>query len=410
MDLERDFPKDPLGIVAEPYQNGFGPSFGKDPFAFVDVFQQIINGLPEQIALVDEHWNILAVNDAWTRTAALYGYHALTPGANYLTFCEDRALEGHKPAEIAANGIRMMDRNSEPSFRYVYHGSDRWEGYSFQLCVNRLDVGGRTFATITRYDVTELVQLRHLREDFTHSIIAGQDQERRRIAREVHDSTMQLLAGLGLSLGQLKRLRRSKSTTGIVDEMEQLLGEAQRELRAISFLAHPPLLKELGLVSAMKQLCGGFARRTGLNIAFHGEDDLELSSAAEVAVYRIVQEALSNIHRHARATDAAVGLYRRHSILHVAIADNGSGMPEHIRKGVGVSSMRERINEVGGRLMIRRGDPGTILIASVPVHPDLRTVGGMALRGGPALSQLVPAEETAEHPIEPMPGPTNLCA
>jgi signal transduction histidine kinase len=346
-----------------------------------EAFQQIIDGLPEQIALVDEQWIILAVNPAWTKTADLYGYDELRPGANYLAFCEARAAEGHKPAEMAANGIRKLESSSEPSFRYIYHGSDRWEGFAFQLCINRVKLAGRDLYMVTRYDVSELVQLRQLREEYSHSLIEHQGEERRRIAREVHDSTMQLLAGIGLSIGHLKLLKRPRATDEIVGEMEDLLGEAQRELRTLSFLAHAPAVSELGLAQAIRQLAGGFGRRTGLNIATNAiaDADLALSPAAEAAVYRMVQEALSNVHRHARATDVAIGIYRRRSMVHVAVADNGIGMPREVRKGVGLSSMHDRIAEIGGRLAIRAGNPGTLLIASIPAHADTRAVGGLAL-------------------------------
>src|SRR4249919_416499 len=135
--------------------------------SFVETFQQIINGLPEQIALIDEDWIIIAVNPAWTRTAALYDYGELSPGANYLAFCERVAVLGHSPAGIAATGIREMERNGGRSFNFVYHGKDRWEGFAFQLCVKRIKVAGRTMYTVTRYDVTELVHLRQMREGFS---------------------------------------------------------------------------------------------------------------------------------------------------------------------------------------------------------------------------------------------------
>ena len=369
-------------------------------FAILDLFQQIINGLPEQIALVDDQWRILAVNESWATTARSYGYE-LVPGSNYLEFCEARALEGHKPTGVAAAGIRAMEANGERSFRYIYTGHGAWEGRSFQLCINRLEVGGQSYATITRYDVTELVKLRHLREDFASSLIEGQNLERSRMAREVHDSTMQLLAGLGLSLGQLRRSRRSKATGEIIDEMEEVLGEAQRELRAIAYLAYPPLLKELGLALAVKQLAGGFGRRTGLDISFHSDLILGVSPTAELALYRIVQEALSNVHRHARATQASVALRLRHSVLHVVVADNGVGMPEHLRKGVGLPSMRSRIEELGGRLSIRPGNPGTTVIASIPLHADLRAVGDMALFSGSVLPSDFPFQPVASMPIPP---------
>lgn len=363
-----------LSAAAQPIHDRSSP-------AFLDLFQRVIDGLPEQIALVDDKWQIITVNEAWTAAAKLYGYELAT-GADYLSFCEARGREGHKPTQIAAAGIRAMDEKREQSFRFVYEGSGAWEGKSFQLCVNRLELVGKTYATITRYDVTELVNLRHLREDFASTLIEGQGLERRRIAREVHDSTMQLLACLGLSLGQLKRSKKSKATVEIVSEMEEMLGEAQRELRTIAFLAHPPQLRELGLSEAIRQLADGFGRRTGLKIAVVAEELVKVSHNTELAIYRVVQEALSNVHRHADATEAFVSLHARRSTLHVVIADNGRGMPDQLHLGVGLASIRERVGEVGGRLSIRRGKPGLTLVASIPLRAALRPVGDMALQGG----------------------------
>ena len=117
---------------------------------FVGIFEQIVNGLPEQIALLDENWAILAVNDAWTRTAALYGYHALRPGTNYFEFLLERMAEGHSSAAPVVEGIAAMEAGTQDSFRFLYHGSDRWAGHTFQLCVHRTEICGRRLATVTR--------------------------------------------------------------------------------------------------------------------------------------------------------------------------------------------------------------------------------------------------------------------
>lgn len=348
---------------------------------YIDVFQQLINGLPEQIALLDDHWKILAVNEAWIRTAALYGYSALRPGTNYYEFCRDRAEEGHGAARPAVEGIMRIASGDCTSFRYLYDGNDRWEGHTFQLCINRIEIAGRTLATVTRYDVTELVQLRRQREGFGHSLMEGQAEERRRIAREIHDSTLQLLTGLGLAVGQLKRTQGSGETLNIVADMEQLLTEAHREIRSISYLAHPPLLEELGLTGALRALVEGFDRRTGLAVSLYIDDAHSANwRAAEVVLYRFVQEALSNVHRHANATKVSVGLIARRSILHAVVMDNGIGMPSHISRGVGLAGMRERLSELGGRLTVRPGWPGTTMLASVPAVSRIRAVGDLAHR------------------------------
>ena len=400
MDLEPGIPVFPDGSPADSprsteqiqaSQSAFPMPLTPSQPAFVEIFQQIINSLPEQIALVDDEWKILAANPAWMGTAAQYGYDELKPGTNYYNFCAARAEDGHTAAAIVADGIREMERTGQPSFRFTYHGNDRWEGHAFQICINRIELAGRRCATVTRYDVTELVHLREMRAEFSHSLIEHQAEERRRMAREVHDSTMQLLVGMGFSLGQLKRSRHSKATGDIVGEMEQLLDEAQRELRAISYLAHAPLVSELGLEKALGQLAGGFGRRTGLSISLHSDDLLPLSPAAEVAIYRFVQEALSNVHRHAHATHASVGLYERHSVLHVVVADDGVGMPAKVRRGVGMSSMHDRIEELGGRLTVRPSNPGTVLIASLPTDAEIRPVGDLASQrknGSPGLTRV----------------------
>ena len=152
-----------------------------DPRKFIGTFQTVIDGLPEQIALVDENWDILVVNEAWTTTAAQYGYGDLGPGSNYLQFCERKASEGHSAAAIAAGGAREIASGQKEAFRFIYHGRDQWEGAAFQLCIARVEAEGRRFATITRYDVSELVELRLMRTGYSDLLIEKQADERRRL-------------------------------------------------------------------------------------------------------------------------------------------------------------------------------------------------------------------------------------
>lgn len=348
---------------------------------FISGFQQLIDALPEQIGLVDEHWVLIAINQAWSKTAALYGYDALRPGTNYFEFCKERADEGHNAARPAVEGIKQIDAGLCDTCHYLYDGNDRWEGRTFQLTINRLQIEGRTFAIVTRSDVSELVRLRRLREGFAQSMIEGQAEERRRVARDVHDSTLQLLASLGLGLGRLKRTRKSKQTLDIVDELERLLSETLREIRSISFLAHPPILEEVGLREALKALTAGFERRTGLTTSFRIDGTADgIWRPGEAAIYRIIQEALSNIYRHARATKVDVGVFVRRSMAHVVVLDNGIGISPFVHHGVGLPGMRERLVDLGGRLAVKNRSPGTIIIASVPRFPPLRAVGDLALR------------------------------
>jgi signal transduction histidine kinase len=119
-----------------------------------------------------------------------------------------------------------------------------------------------------------------------------------------------------------------------------------------------------------------------LKVELHVQDDLKATwQAAEMALYRVVQEALSNVHRHAHATEIAVGLFTRRSMTHVVVTDNGAGMPSQVARGVGLASMRERVICLGGRFSIRSAGPGTAVIASLPLQPVIRAVGDLAVHG-----------------------------
>ena len=342
----------------------------KEPSALIEMWQQVADGLTEQIALLDENWTILAVNRSWTKTSALYGDGAFVPGTSYLEPVRKLANEGLEVARHLVAGIEQIDAGSSHTVELVYHGSPPEAGHVYQLSINRFDAGGRRLSSVVRYDVTRLFELRKLREDFSHSVIVHQAEERQRIARELHDSTTQLLACVSMKVGQLRRASSIPELPSILDELDQLLAETQKEIRSISFLAHPPSLGKLTLPEALKSLVDGFARRTGVDVEFQmvGEWSVACTAGAG-AIYRIVQEALSNIHRHSKAARAKVQLTGKEKIVHVVISDDGVGMPDVINSGVGLAGMRSRLAELGGRLTIRSSLPtGTAVIASVPVN------------------------------------------
>lgn len=217
-------------------------------------------------------------------------------------------------------------------------------------------------------DMAELAELRRLRDDFNTALIKTRDDERRRIGRDIHDSTMQLLVGMNLAVGQLRRTGLRGEGPRVVADIESMLAEAQRELRTIAYLAHPPELDRMGMVEAMDRLVTGFARRTGLEASFDciGQG-ASLTRHAQMSIYRIVQEALANIHRHARATALSVRLVARRGLLHVLVVDNGRGMGLDSQAGVGLMGMRSRLDELGGRLTVLNLQPGAAIVASVRI-------------------------------------------
>lgn len=347
--------------------------------ALAEPLQQLIDDLPEQIALLDEDCEIFAVNRAWTGAVEEHGYLDALPGHNYRDFCASKAAHGYEPAAEAVAALDDIQSGKRSFWQLIYNGRENWRGRDYQITFHKISFGGRSVISVTRFDLTEILQLRRARDDLTESLIEGQAIERRRMGRELHDSAAQLLTAIGLVLGRLRQRSPEAETLAIVDEIQQLLTEAHREIRSISYLAHPPSLKKLGLPHAVKLLVEGFGRRTGLEASFdvRGEPR-KLSNGVERAIYRLAQEALSNVHRHAHATRVRLQLDFRRSATHFVVADNGIGITRETLAaagddGVGLASMQSRLSEVDGRLSIRTLSPGTAIIGSVPVaspaHP-----------------------------------------
>jgi two-component system, NarL family, sensor kinase len=150
-----------------------------------------------------------------------------------------------------------------------------------------------------------------------------------------------------------------------------LAEQGANELRTISYLLHPPLLEELGLGLTLQGYIEGFAKRTGIQVTLNRQGDLDnLGFDIELAVFRILQEALSNVHRHSGSLAAAVQISYDGGILRLQIADQGRGIPPGMdRTGVGLGSMRERTRLLKGRLAIETGNTGTTITIELPVAP-----------------------------------------
>ena len=207
-------------------------------------------------------------------------------------------------------------------------------------------------------------------------LLALQDEDRRRIANDLHDSTVQHLVAIGLNLMRIRADAVGAETLKILDEIDGSLEEASRELRAFTYLLHPPNLQKEGLSATLRRYVEGFGTRTGLKITVKlGRSVDRLSLPLQLALLRIVQEALANVHRHASATCVSVDLKRVRKRLRLVISDDGqaaeetsghqSGTP--FRAGVGIPGMIARMQQFGGNLDIHSGPDGTAVHATVPV-------------------------------------------
>jgi signal transduction histidine kinase len=205
-------------------------------------------------------------------------------------------------------------------------------------------------------------------------IIGLQDAERRRIGRELHDSVGQALASLQMNLEQLAA--RPGADDALVTESLQQVRRTAQEVRTISQLLHPPLLDVVGFVPAAQNYVQQFGRRSGIEAKTNFPEDLKLpSKEAELMLFRVLQESLTNVHRHAQATAVDVWMARHDHEVVLTIQDNGRGLPAGVienfdggmASGVGLAGMRERLAEFGGKLHVESSHSGTIVRASIPV-------------------------------------------
>jgi signal transduction histidine kinase len=215
------------------------------------------------------------------------------------------------------------------------------------------------------------------------------DEERRQIARELHDSVGQMLTALSMNLSVVQAQARNldPAAARAVSESAHLVQQINRETRTISHLLHPPLLDVAGLVSALRWYADGFSERSKIKIEIDLPDDFpRLSDEMEIAIFRVVQECLTNIHRHSGASEASIRMRQQDHLLQVEVHDNGRGMPLEKqlelsspgRSGVGFRGMRERLRQLGGRLDIRSEGSGTTITGTLPLIESRSRAAGQA--------------------------------
>jgi signal transduction histidine kinase len=345
----------------------------------------VLDALPVGVALVDASGNIVLSNPASQRvwsTSIRSGrqryaeskawWHGTGRRVEPSEWGSARALA---KGETSVNevldiedfaGVRKVIQNSAVPIR---DANDRVTG---AVIVNA-DISARMTAERELNDSYN--QMRTL----TGRLMRAQDDERRRIAQMLHETTAQDLAALKMLLARLNRTC-DQLRDGERSALTESIGLAEQsisEIRTLSYLLHPPFLDETGLLSALRWYASGFAERSGIEV------DLELPESfqrlpldTETALFRIVQESLINIHRHAESKTACIVLQRDAETLMLEIVDHGRGIPDTCLKrimsggggvGVGIAGMSERIEQLDGRLEITSNERGTIVRARLPL-------------------------------------------
>jgi len=349
-----------------------------DPRPGMDALQAVIDELPDEIAIADASWNLLAVNQAWTVKACESPRRELRPGCNYRELLESWAADGNPDCRKVADALREMSAGTRLVLEHDYSQDVSGRNRDYRVRISFFYTGSTRLATITRHEMSDLARLARQNRRLEKSLLSVQEEERRRIGRELHDATAQLLVGLHLTNLRLKRMHRDPESTALLAEVDETLGRVNEEIRAISYLLHPPTLDARGLVASIDAMARGFARRTGLDIGFWFDGQAaDWDMVIQATLYRVAQEALTNVHRHAEAGHVCIRLVAKPArFLHLIVEDDGIGIPEAPLSslaplGVGIAGMQSRVAELGGRLTFHRMEKGTCLIASVPLSRAL---------------------------------------
>jgi PAS domain S-box-containing protein len=334
----------------------------------------VLNSLSAHVCVLDQNGLILKTNDAWKEFARDNSDRTLTGidvGQNYLDVCR-RAIEaGSSAAQLTLSGIEAVLAGREPSFTQAYDCHSPEEERWFLMRATPLK--GAQGAVISHTDISEQVRMertleqhvllldekRGELESLAGKLIEAQEQERTRIASELHDDFNQRLAALAVDLESLRR-DSVRVSEPIAQQLKVVRGQVERlsqDLHELAYRLHPSLLEHVGPELAMRDHIAEFTKRTGLPVTFIAREvPGTLSPSVTTNLFRVMQESLQNVFKHARATDVTVRLSGSPKGIGVSVRDNGKGFDLEKKdarvKGIGLVSMQERARLLGGFLRI----------------------------------------------------------
>jgi len=238
----------------------------------------------------------------------------------------------------------------------------------------------------------EVVRQTEIVRELSARLLQIQDEERRRIARELHDSVGQMLAAVSMNMANVHREAEALSPEAAksLEDNTGLLEQLSIEIRTISHLLHPPLLDEVGLESALQWYIDGFSERSKINVDLQLPEDFgRLPRNLEITLFRVVQECLTNIHRHSGSSTASIRVARLQNEVRLEVRDAGKGIPKETQttlasgklSGVGLRGMHERLRQMGGQLEVQSNGTGTLILATLPIDVTPAREASASVRG-----------------------------
>ncbi len=286
--------------------------------------------------------------------------------------------DGQRSDELARERIAEALREGGCTFEWMHKRLDTGENFPAEVNLSSLSTGKTVLALAVVHDVTVRKRAEQDLRALSAELMRTQDEERRRIGRDLHDSTGQTLAALEISLSQLTHDSAAAASTrrDLLEHCARLASQCSTEIRTASYLLHPPLLDELGLLSALRWLADGFRQRSSIEVRLDLPETMErLPRDDELCLFRVAQEALTNVHRHAASPWVAIRLKVQSNAVMLEIEDAGRGMPRPLGRGtgvtpvlgVGLAGMRERIRQIGGTLSVDSTSAGTRVRSTISI-------------------------------------------
>ena len=359
-----------LFVIASLVVSSVSRQRSKEAREAAERYRSLVELAPDGIVVTDEAGTIVFANSALARLVGASDAASLI-GRNALDFVhpDDRELARKRIDQIA----------SGQQTPWVSATAVRLDGTFVQ--VERAGIplidGDKVYAQGFVRDLTERLASEARVEALSARLLRAQEAEQRRLAKQLHDTTAQDLVAIRLNLASI---RRSAVVTDprleeVLKESMELTEQVISGIRTLSYLLHPPLIEEAGLAGALKWYTAGFEARSGVKVDVTVPEDLHIPHEIETALFRIIQEALTNIQRHSGSDVARIGIEGSSNSLRLRIMDEGRGIPLHLRNhpeamfasGVGMAGIRERVQDLGGELNVESSDHGTSVVVTLPM-------------------------------------------